>query len=159
MPYRMHSQYLRQLYLHNNLAENRYEVDGRSIHVEDITAPVFTVGTVTDHVAPWRSVFKLTYLLDTDVDFILTSGGHNAGIVSEPGHAGRSFRHLVYKLGGPHADPDSWFESAPEEQGSWWPVWAEWLRDRSSGRVPARAPGSLKYRSLCAAPGTYVLEP
>ncbi|MGT2466171.1 poly(3-hydroxyalkanoate) polymerase [Mesorhizobium atlanticum] len=56
--------------------------------------PVFAVGTETDHVAPWRSVFKLTYLLDTDIDFVLTTGGHNAGIVSEPGHSNRSYRRL-----------------------------------------------------------------
>ncbi len=159
MPYRMHSEYLRKLYLGNDLSQGRFRVDGRPVHVEDISAPVFAVGTVTDHVAPWRSVFKLTYLFDTDVDFVLTSGGHNAGIVSEPGHRHRSYRRLEYRLGGPHADPDGWAESAPQIEGSWWPAWTDWLRGHSGRKVEARKPGSKIFPPICAAPGTYVLEP
>ena len=94
LPYRMHSEYLRQLYLNNDFAQGRWKADGQPVHVEDIRVPVFAVGTVTDHVAPWRSVFKLTHLLDTVVDFVLTSGGHNAGVLSEPGHRARSYKHL-----------------------------------------------------------------
>ncbi|GIL00726.1 MAG: poly-beta-hydroxybutyrate polymerase [Alphaproteobacteria bacterium] len=159
MPYRMHSQYLRQLFLNNDLAQARYMVDGRRIHVEDIDVPVFAVGTVTDHVAPWRSVFKLTHLLDTDVDFVLTSGGHNAGIVSEPGHPNRSFRRLEYRHGEPHADPDTWLHGARQEEGSWWPAWAEWLAARSEEPMELPTMGSRACPPLCEAPGTYVLQP
>ncbi|MCO5065283.1 MAG: alpha/beta fold hydrolase [Rhizobiaceae bacterium] len=156
MPFRMHSEYLRQLYLHNDLAQGRFRTDGRAVHVEDIDVPVFGVGTVTDHVAPWRSVFKLTHLLDTDMDFVLTSGGHNAGIVSEPGHPHRSYRHLKYRHGEPHPDPDEWAAVATEQQGSWWPAWVNWLRARPGHDVPAN---SVEVPSLCPAPGTYVLQP
>ncbi|MBP1849389.1 PHA/PHB synthase family protein [Rhizobium halophytocola] len=157
MPYRMHSQYLRQLYLDNDLAQGRFRVDGRPVHVEDIAVPAFAVGTVTDHVAPWRSVFKLIHLLDVDVDFVLTSGGHNAGIVSEPGHRHRSYRHQQYRHGTPHPDPDRWVAETQEEDGSWWPVWIEWLRRHSSGdiEVDTMAPAPA---AICPAPGTYVLE-
>ena len=158
MPYRMHSEYLRKLFLNNDLTEGHFEVDGHAVHIEDIRAPVFAVGTVKDHVAPWRSVFKLTYLLDTDLDFILTSGGHNAGIVSEPGHPHRSYRHLEYRDGTPHPDADQWVETAKEEPGSWWPAWAKWLAGHSGDEVPPPPMGKAPYEPLCPAPGTYVRE-
>ena len=86
LPYRMHSEYLRKMFLHNDLAEGRYRVAGRPISLRSIRAPIFAVGTVRDHVAPWQSVYKIHQLTETDLTFVLTSGGHNAGIVSEPGH-------------------------------------------------------------------------
>ena len=92
MPYRMHSEYLRKMFLNNELAEGRFEVGGRPVALTDIRVPIFAVGTETDHVAPWRSVYKLNLSMDTDVTFLLTNGGHNAGIVSEPGHANRHYR-------------------------------------------------------------------
>lgn len=161
MPYRMHSEYLRRLYLNNDLAQGRFKVDGQPIDVEAINAPVFAVGTITDHVAPWRSVFKLTHLLDTEIDFVLTTGGHNAGVVSEPGHRGRSYKHLRHRSRQPHPDPDQWFSSAAETVGSWWPEWTQWLRIHSSGDITPPPPGgkSAGSRPICASPGTYVLEP
>ena len=92
MPYRMHSEYLRRMFLHNDLAEGRYRVEGRPIAISEIRAPIFAVSTETDHVAPWRSVYKIHLLNEGDITFVLTSGGHNAGIVSEPGHPHRHYR-------------------------------------------------------------------
>lgn len=154
MPYRMHADYLRKLYLENELAHGRFDVDGRPIHLESIDVPVFAVGTTTDHVAPWRSVFRLTHLLDTDVDFVLTNGGHNAGIVSEPGREGRRIRHLSYRVGDAHPDADDWLATAVERPGSWWPEWVRWL-DARSGQF-THLPQEPSRTSLGPAPGTYV---
>ena len=95
MPFRMHSEYLRRLFLDNDLAEGRYLVDGKAVALTDIRAPIFAVGTTRDHVAPWRSAYKIHLLTDTDVTFVLTTGGHNAGIVSEPGRDGRSYQVMT----------------------------------------------------------------
>jgi polyhydroxyalkanoate synthase len=161
MPYRMHSEYLRKLFLDNDLAEGRFKVDGRPIALADIRAPIFAVGAERDHVAPWRSAFKVRLLTDTDMTFLLTTGGHNAGIISEPGHRGRSYQVLTQAAQDRHIDPDAWQAQAPRKEGSWWPEWTAWLVSHSSETVaPPRLglPGSA-YAPLCAAPGYYVQQP
>jgi polyhydroxyalkanoate synthase len=160
MPYRMHSEYLRRLFLNNDLAEGSYQVGGRPITLADIRLPVFAVGTVKDHVAPWRSVYKLHLLTDTDLTFVLTSGGHNAGIVSEPGHPGRSYQVATRRPGGRYLDPDTWQAVVPKKDGSWWPAWHAWLLEHSSKPVPPPPMGASDrgYPALADAPGTYVLQ-
>jgi polyhydroxyalkanoate synthase len=158
MPYRMHSEYLRGLFLHNDLADGRFIVEGRPINLADIRTPIFAVGTVSDHVAPWRSVHKITFHPATDVTFLLTSGGHNAGIVSEPGHPNRSYQVATKRAGERYKDPDSWQAEVPIREGSWWPEWQAWLAAQAPKRVPAPAMGAAEagYPPLCDAPGSYV---
>ena len=159
MPFRMHSEYLRRLFLENDLAEGRYPVNGRPVALSDIRVPIFAVGTETDHVAPWRSVYKIHLLTDTEVTFVLTSGGHNAGIVSEPGHPHRSFRIATRPAEGRYSDPETWAASIKPSPGSWWPAWIEWLVQRSGAAVPPPAMGNPEhgFPALADAPGRYVL--
>jgi polyhydroxyalkanoate synthase len=156
LPYRMHSQYLRRLFLDNDLAEGRYEAGGRAVALTDIRAPIFALGTETDHVAPWRSAFKIGLLTDAEVTFVLTSGGHNAGVVSEPGHKGRHYRIRTTGAMDSYLDPDSWFAQTAPQEGSWWPQWAAWLAARSG--EAAEPPGFNEVKVLCGAPGTYVFQ-
>ena len=159
MPYRMHSQYLRSLFLDNDLAEGRFRVDGRPVALPDIRLPIFVVGTEWDHVAPWRSVFKFHLLTDAEITFVLTNGGHNAGILSEPGHPRRHFRVAVKKHDDPYIDPDKWLSSHAPQQGSWWPVWTAWLAARSGAPVtpPMLGNATAGFAPLEDAPGHYVL--
>jgi polyhydroxyalkanoate synthase len=160
MPYRMHADYLRQLFLNNDLAEGRFQVDGRPVAVSDIRVPIFAVGTERDHVAPWRSTFKIHLLADTDVTFLLTTGGHNAGIVADPSRAGGSFQVLTRSAVGHYLDPDTWIKIAPRFEGSWWPEWTRWLVSHSGEltKPPAVGAPARGYPVLCDAPGTYVLQ-
>jgi polyhydroxyalkanoate synthase len=153
MPYRMHSEYLRRLFLGNDLAEGRYRVHGRTVAITDIRVPIFAVGTLTDHVAPWRSVFKIHLLADTEVTFLLTSGGHNAGVVSPPGQPKRSYQMARHRHDDAYIDPDTWEVTVPTTEGSWWPAWKSWLKASSGEAVRPPAMG----KALCAAPGTYVM--
>ena len=158
MPARMHSQYLRRLFLNDDLSEGRYPVDGRPVSLGNLTLPMFMVGTLTDHVAPWRSVFKLHQMSPAEITFALTSGGHNGGIVNPPGNERRRYQLLTRPAGGSYVAPEEWLETAPRTQGSWWPAWLEWLKARSG--TPAKPPrmGAGAYKPVGDAPGTYVLE-
>jgi polyhydroxyalkanoate synthase len=158
MPYRMHSEYLRHLFLDNELAEGHYVAGGRPVALSDIRVPAFAVGTEMDHIAPWRSAYKLHLLTDTEVTFILTNGGHNAGIVSEPGHPGRAFRVATRPAQGRYVDPDTWVGAATPKDGSWWPQWDAWLSAHSGAPAapPSMGSSDAPHRAVVDAPGAYV---
>ena len=162
MPYRMHSEYLRQLYLNNALARGEFHAAGQRIDLAAITVPMFVVGTETDHVAPWQSVYKARGLTrSTDYTFLLTSGGHNAGIVSGPAHPRRHHRVRSWSNATENLTPQDWLATTPPQAGSWWPIWERWLTQHSTdGPVAPPAPGCADagYPPIAEAPGTYVLQ-
>ncbi|MBA3813535.1 MAG: alpha/beta fold hydrolase [Alphaproteobacteria bacterium] len=160
LPYKMHSEYLRKLFLHNQLSNGKFTVRGRPIALNDIKAPIFSVATQKDHISPWKSVFKLHLFTDTEITFLLTSGGHNAGIVSELGHPNRSYQVSTHKKKAKHLFPEEWQATTPQHEGSWWPVWEKWLADHSGKRVPPPATDLSQkgYKILRNAPGIYVME-
>jgi len=159
LPSRMHSQYLRGLFLENRLTAGRYAVEGKVIALKDVSAPMFVISTETDHIAPWRSVYKVHLFTDNELTFVLTNGGHNAGIVSEPGHHGRHYHVATRAAGGRYVDSDTWLRHATPAEGSWWPAWGSWLAARSAReRVapPGMGAASRGLVPLCPAPGLYV---
>jgi len=160
MPARMHSQYLRSLFLENRLTAGRFAVEGRVIALKDLSVPLFVVGTETDHIAPWRSVYKTQLFTDCDLTFVLTRGGHNTGILSEPGRKGRHYRISHRPAGALYVGPDGWLAGTEPVPGSWWPDWAEWLAKHGGEKVPPPGMGAPErgLPPLAAAPGGYVLQ-
>lgn len=159
MPCRMHNEYLRGLYLNNALAKGEFVAEGKPVDLSKITVPMFMIGTETDHVAPWQSVYKARGLTrSSDYTFLLTSGGHNAGIVSGPVHPKRRYRIRTWNNATDTLPAKEWFDTTQIQPGSWWPVWQQWLIRHSSEKVPARQPGSDTYPPLADAPGSYVLQ-
>ena len=161
MPYRQHSELIRRLYRDNELAQGHYRIDGQPIVLSDIHVPIFSVAAQRDHVAPWRSVYKLHLQSDAaELTFVLTSGGHNVGVISEPGHPRRSYQITTRREGERYVSPDTWQAQTPKQEGSWWPAWQAWLSDHSGGRVPPPAMGSPEkgYQPLNNAPGSYVFQ-
>jgi polyhydroxyalkanoate synthase len=160
MPFRMHSEYLHWLFQDNDLAEGRFIAGGRKISLADIHVPFFVIGTETDHIAPWRSVYKLQQLNAGDFTFVLTSGGHNAGVVSEPGHKHRHFAMLHRAAGDLYVAPEEWRAEAVGQEGSWWPAWTDWLAAQSGAPVPPPEMGAPEagFVALEAAPGQYILQ-
>ncbi len=160
MPARMHSEYLRSLFLENRLTAGRFAVEGRVIALKDISAPMFVIATETDHIAPWRSVYKTKLFSDCEMTFVLTKGGHNGGIISEPGHPGRHFRVALRAAGALYEDPDTWIAKQRKIPGSWWPEYSKWLRQKSKRRQtpPDTGNAAAGYTALCEAPGTYIYQ-
>jgi len=159
MAYRMHSDYLHQLYLNNDLAAGRYVAHGETLDLAAVDAPMFVVGTETDHVAPWQSVYKVGKLVRSkDYTFCLTSGGHNAGIISGPVHPRRRHRVLTMKAGARLPSPAQYMKKVEPVQGSWWPTFAAWLAGHSTKtKVAPPKMGATGYKPVCDAPGEYVL--
>ena len=154
LPERMHSEYLTELFLKDALAEGHFHFDGKGIALVDIHVPIFAVGTMRDHVSPWKSVYKIHLLTETETTFVLTTGGHNAGIVSEPGHAHRSYQISVVQKGHDWLEPDEWVKQAEHHEGSWWEAYSSWLATRSGAAIPI---ANLKTQTdLDEAPGLYV---
>src|SRR3546814_13738671 len=99
--------------------------------------------TRTDTLFPYTTLFRST---GAEITFALTSGGHNAGIVSEPGHKGRSYRVMTREACGPSYDPEAWLERAEDKTGSWWTEWGTWLTARSGAPTADRTSTRLNYR-------------
>ena len=160
MPARMHSEYLRALFLENRLTAGRFAVEGRVIALKNLSVPLFVVATETDHIAPWRSVYKTQLFTDSDLTFVLTRGGHNSGILSEPGHAGRQYRLSHRPADALYLGPDAWLAQSAPKAGSWWPEWSDWLTARGGDLMepPTMGAPSRGLSPLCASPGTYVLQ-
>lgn len=160
MPARMHSEYLRGLFLENRLSAGRFAVEGRVIALKNISAPLFVIGTETDHIAPWQSVYKTQLFTDGDLTFVLTKGGHNGGILSEPGHQNRHYRISHRPAGALYLGPDAWLAQHAPEAGSWWPRWADWLKAQAGELVspPEMGAPDRGYAPLLPAPGSYVFQ-
>lgn len=163
LPARMHSEYLRKLYLHNDLAEGRYRMDGHPVGLDEIRTPMFVVATERDHVSPWHSVYKIQRMVRAPVDFVLASGGHNVGIVSPAAgplaHAEASHRHAHHGPRRAPLDPQQWLQQSRTGDGSWWPRWHAWLAAHSTGQIAAAPVQGLQEQGRSVpAPGTYVFQ-
>jgi polyhydroxyalkanoate synthase len=161
IPYLIHSQLLRKLFLNNDLWDGRFQAAGRSIAIGDIHVPIFVVAALDDFVIPWQSVYKLHLQTDAnEVAFVLTSGGHNMGIVNPPGPKAHGYQMATSKAGDRYINPEMWTMSAPKYEGSWWPAWEEWLSERSTEEVPPPPMGNPEKGlfPLATAPGIFVVK-
>lgn len=155
LPAAMHSFYLRNFYVKNRLARGELELAGRRIRLADITKDTYVVSAENDHIVPWRSAYRTTALVSGPVRFVLSSGGHIAGIVNPP-HPKSWYLADDGPAGDGLADPDAWHAAATRRAGSWWEDWAQWAGARAGELVDPPAVGSPRFPVLGDAPGTYV---
>jgi polyhydroxyalkanoate synthase len=145
------------MYLHNNLVKkNGISLKGQGIDISQIDVPMYYITAKEDHIAPWKGCFKHLHMLKSDVDFILASSGHIAGVVNPPAKKKGGFS--IGKVGN-EKDCNKWLDTAKSHEGSWWDNWNAWINAKSESKVPARKIGAkAKYKEIEAAPGRYVTE-
>lgn len=153
MPAKMHSWYLRNMYLENNLCKpGALSIDGVPIDLSTIDIPVCFASTVEDHIAPWKSTYAGAQLFSGDVRFILGGSGHIAGVINPP----EANKYDYRVTDGIPENPDLWAAGAEKHPGSWWPEWQKWIEPLAGEQIDARNPGSGEFKALEDAPGTYV---
>ncbi len=153
MPSANHSFYLRNCYLENNLSTGRMAIAGKTIDLSKVTAPVYSVATKEDHIAPARSVFIGCRSFGGPVRFVLSGSGHIAGVVNPPAR----HKYQYWTGGRPTGSFERWLKKAGEHPGSWWEDWQTWLADLDNRRVKRkRRPGGGKLKAIEDAPGSYV---
>ncbi|MGI9402472.1 MAG: PHA/PHB synthase family protein [Rhizobiaceae bacterium] len=154
MPAANHSFYLRNCYLENRLSNGEMTVAGEKLDLSEVTIPIYNLATKEDHIAPARSVFLGSQFFGGKVKFVLSGSGHIAGVVNPPA-AGK---YQYWTGGKPVGELDGWWDTAKENEGSWWPDWHGWIVDQNGEEVPARKIGSSKYKPMEDAPGSYVRQ-
>jgi polyhydroxyalkanoate synthase len=152
LPAAMHSFYLRSLYIRNELARGELELAGQQLSLGDVKNDTYVVGAINDHIVPWPTSYRATSLLGGDVRYVLSSGGHVAGIVNPPGPK------PWYEIADSNpADGASWQAAATRQAGSWWEDWTRWSQARAGNLVRPPSMGSDQNPAVGDAPGDYVL--
>jgi polyhydroxyalkanoate synthase len=151
MPAAMHSFYLRSLYMRNELARGEMELVGQKLSLADVKNDTYVVGTINDHIVPWKSSYKTVGLMGGNVRYVLSSGGHIAGIVNPPGPK------AWYEAADDHgADAEGWRAANSKHRGSWWEDWTAWSDARAGARIKPPHMGSRQHPAIADAPGEYV---
>jgi hypothetical protein len=153
MPYKMHSYYLRNMYMKNLLrVPGGITLLDTPIDISKVKTPCYFISTIEDHIAPWRSVYLGSTVLGGPVRFVLGGSGHIAGIVNPP-----SANKYGFWTNDKRPDtPDEWFAGAKQNEGSWWTDWQKWITNLNDDKVPARDPAKGKFKALEDAPGSFV---
>jgi polyhydroxyalkanoate synthase len=155
MPARMHSFYLRNMYMKNLLGvPGGIELAGVPIDLSKVKLPAYFISTVEDHIAPWKTTYKGAQYLGGPVRFVLGGSGHIAGIVNPP--SAKKYHYWTNRI--TPGSPEDWFASAEQHAGSWWEDWQAWMDAQNAGdKVPARKPGEGGLKALEDAPGSYAM--
>ena len=152
MPAKMHSYYLRNMYIHNKLRKPKgLTIAGRSIDLSTVTTPCYFISAKDDHIAPWKSTFSGAKLFGGKVRFVLGGSGHIAGIVNPP----VANKYCFWANDELTHEAESWLQNADRFDGSWWSDWSVWISSRGSRTVNARKIRNNRTKPFEDAPGSY----
>lgn len=156
MPAKMHSEYLRCMYLHNELIQpGKIQINDTPLDMSQVDTPTFFVSTIKDHIAPWETTYLGFQVVKGRKRFLLGGSGHIAGIVIPPGGT----KYGYYLNSSKPKSSEAWLKNARHHEGSWWPEWLTWLKKESGRLIKAPKLTELPFQAIENAPGTYVLQP
>ncbi len=155
MPAKMHSEYLRNMYLENRLCHpGQFSIAGVKLDLTKVKVPAYFLSTEKDHIAPWETTFYGAKCLGGEITFVLGESGHIAGVINPPEN--KKYGYRVGQRGVLERTPQAWFDKSEPQKGSWWAHWINWLKPYSGDLIKAREPGVGALKSLREAPGLYV---
>ncbi len=156
LPGPWYAYYLRNMYSRNNLAKpDKLVMCGIPVDISYVNMPAFVFAAKEDHIVPWRTAYASALLLGGEAEFVLGAAGHIAGVVNPASKNKRSHRISI----APTVDHQQWLDASTEVEGSWWPRWADWLKQYGGRMIPARSTlGNANFKPIEAAPGRYVQE-
>jgi polyhydroxyalkanoate synthase len=156
LPGPMYCWYTRNAYLENNIKDpGKTTQCGVPVDLSKVQVPVYLLASREDHIVPWKTAYRSKDLIGRNARFVLAASGHVAGVINPPARNKRS-HWLNDDLG---SDSQGWFENAKQQSGSWWPDWDAWMKQHSSGTIPApMQPGNARYHPIEPAPGRYVKQ-
>lgn len=153
MPATMHSQYLRWMYLHNDLIKpGKIKLNETPIDVTQITTPTFFLSTEKDHIAPWKTTYLGFQMMKGPKRFVLGGSGHIAGIINAPTTTKYGYRTNSSTT----LNAEEWYSKSKPHLGSWWPEWLKWFNKYKGDLINAPDERQLPYPPITDAPGTYV---
>jgi polyhydroxyalkanoate synthase subunit PhaC len=154
MPARMHSFYLRNMYMKNLMSvPGAMQLAGAPIDLSKVKVPAYFISTAEDHIAPWQTTYKGAQYLGGPVRFVLGGSGHIAGIVNPP--AAKKYQYWTNEAMSGSAE--DWFKGATAQPGSWWDDWQRWIDAYGGEKVAARVPGEGGLKAIEDAPGSYAM--
>jgi polyhydroxyalkanoate synthase subunit PhaC len=135
----------------NLLAKGELEIAGRTIDLSAVKSNAYIVSAKNDHIVPWDSAYKTTGLFSGATRFVLSNGGHIAGIVNPPGP-----KAWFLSSDDNPASTNDWMQAAKRTTESWWVDWAAWSSEHAGPMIAPPEIGSRKHKVLGNGPGEYV---
>lgn len=150
-----HGFYLRNMYVENKLCQkNKLKFKGEKIDISQIQTPSIFISAEKDHIAPWQGTYKGALLFSGEKEFILSGSGHVAGVINPPSKKKYGFK--TNKIQNLASSAQKWYDTAKDNEGSWWVYWNEWLTKKSGKKIKALNFNHKKYKPIEDAPGSYV---
>ena len=155
LPAALHGDYLDLYFTNPFVNADKLKLNDKTVDMSKVKADSYVIAGVTDHITPWKGVYKTAQIMGEGTTFVLSNSGHLQSLLNPPTNPKASF--MIGLIG--RESSDAFLAAAEKRKGSWWLDWRDWLLARSGEEVTAPASlGSARHPTLGAAPGTYVFE-